>query len=69
MERTLIEKIKEKTGQQIKVAGFVHTIRDQGSIKFLIIRDISGVIQVVITRASAEALKIAESLKIGRAHV
>jgi len=64
MERTLIEKIKEKAGQQIKVAGFVHTIRDQGSIKFLIIRDISGTIQVVVTKAKPEALKISESLSL-----
>jgi len=64
MKRTLIEKIKERTGQQIKIAGFVHTIRDQGSIKFLIIRDISGTIQVVVTKASTEALKIAKSLSL-----
>jgi aspartyl-tRNA synthetase len=64
MERTLIEKIKEKIGQQVKIAGFVHTIRDQGSIKFLIIRDISGTIQVVITKNSADASKVAETLSL-----
>lgn len=64
MKRTLIEKIREKVGKQIKIAGFVHTIRDQGSIKFLIIRDISGMIQVVVTKASPEALKVAKSLNL-----
>jgi len=64
MKRTLIEKIKERTGQQIKIAGFVHTIRDQGSIKFLIIRDISGTLQVVVTKTSPEALKVAKSLSL-----
>lgn len=64
MKRTLIEKIKEKVERQIKIAGFVHTIRDQGSIKFLIIRDISGTIQVVVTKTSPEALKIAKSLSL-----
>jgi len=64
MKRILIEKIKEEAGRQIKIAGFVHTIRDQGSIKFLIIRDISGTIQVVVTKAKPEALKIAESLSL-----
>ncbi|MFH2004774.1 MAG: OB-fold nucleic acid binding domain-containing protein, partial [Bacteroidota bacterium] len=64
MERILIEKIKEKIGQQVKITGFVYTIRDQGSIKFLIIRDISGIIQVVITKASAEAMTVAESLSL-----
>jgi len=64
MERMIIEKIKEKVGQQIKIAGFVHAIRDQGGIKFLIIRDISGTVQVVITKAQSEALKITDSLSL-----
>jgi aspartyl-tRNA synthetase len=64
MKRTLIGKIKEKIGQQVKIAGFVHIIRDQGNIKFLILRDISGTIQVVVTKASPEALKVAKSLNL-----
>ncbi len=64
MERTLIKQIKEKAGQQIKIAGFVQVIRDQGKIKFLIIRDITGTIQVVVSKSSAEALKTASSLSL-----
>ena len=62
MERTHISQIKEIIGQQIKIAGFVRTIRDQGSIKFLIVRDITGTIQVVVTKSSAEALEVTSSL-------
>lgn len=64
MKRVLIKQIKEKIGQQIKIAGFVHTIRDQGSIKFLVIRDITGTVQVVITKSNAEALKTASTLSL-----
>ncbi|OGZ49476.1 MAG: aspartate--tRNA(Asn) ligase [Candidatus Ryanbacteria bacterium RIFCSPHIGHO2_02_FULL_47_25] len=64
MERVHISEIKKYVGQQVKIAGFVQIIRDQGSIKFLIIRDISGIIQVVITKASAEAMATAESLSL-----
>lgn len=64
MERTSIQQIKEKIGQQIKIIGFINTIRDQGNIKFLIIRDISGIIQVVITKANIEAMMVAESLSL-----
>jgi len=64
MERTQIKQVKEKIGEQIKIDGFVHTIRDQGSIKFLIIRDITGTIQVVVTKSSTEALKVASSLSL-----
>jgi aspartyl-tRNA synthetase len=64
MQRTLIGQLKEKIGQQVKIAGFVYTIRDQGSIKFLIIRDITGMIQVVVTKSSSEALKTVSSLSL-----
>lgn len=64
MKRILTKQIKEKVGQQVKIAGFVQTIRNQGSIKFLIVRDISGTIQVVITKSSPEAMKVAESLNL-----
>jgi len=46
----------------LKIAGFVHIIRDQGNIKFLIIRDISGIIQTVVTKANNEAMAISKSL-------
>ena len=64
MERTLIEKIKEKSGQQVKIAGFVSTIRDQGNIKFLIIRDITGTAQAVVTKDAGESFKVAGSLSL-----
>jgi len=64
MKRILTKQIKKKIGQQVKIAGFVQTIRDQGSIKFLIVRDISESVQVVITKSSPEAMKIAESLNL-----
>lgn len=64
MQRILTKQAKEKTGQQVKIAGFVQTIRDQGSIKFLILRDISGTMQVVITKSSPEAMKVAETLSL-----
>jgi len=64
MERTLIGKIKERVGQQVKIAGFVNTVRDQGGIRFLLIRDISGTIQVVITKTKIEALRAAKSLNL-----
>jgi aspartyl-tRNA synthetase len=47
MERTLIKNIKDKIGKQVRIRGRVDTIRDQGKIVFLIIRDRTGKIQVV----------------------
>lgn len=62
MERIYISHVKELVEQQVKIAGFVHTIRDQGGIKFLIVRDITGLIQVVVTKPKTEALTNASAL-------
>lgn len=62
MKRIHVNKIQEYIGQRVKIAGFVQTIRNQGSIKFLLIRDITGVIQVVVTKRYAEVLKITKTL-------
>lgn len=64
MNRVYINKLKEYLGQKVKIDGFVQTIRDQGSIKFLIVRDISGIIQTVITKSNPGAMKVAESLSL-----
>ena len=64
MERVHISEIKKYVGRQVKIAGFVQTIRDQGSIKFLIVRDISGIIQTIITKANADVMTVADSLSL-----
>lgn len=48
MERTLIKDALCKTGSKVTIWGWVHKIRDLGNITFLLLRDRSGVIQVVI---------------------
>lgn len=57
-----IAKIKEHIGKRVKIAGFVQTIRDQGSIKFLLIRDATGIIQVVVAKHRPDALAAAKNL-------
>ncbi|OGF68659.1 aspartate--tRNA(Asn) ligase [Candidatus Giovannonibacteria bacterium RIFCSPLOWO2_02_FULL_45_14] len=61
MGRIHIEKLKENIGKVVKIAGFVQIIRDQGGIKFLIIRDATGIVQVVVKK-NTDAMKPAESL-------
>lgn len=46
MERTFIADVKADTS--VKITGWVDTIRDQGSIAFVILRDKSGSMQVTI---------------------
>lgn len=51
MKRTLIGEAKEKTGEQVTLKGFVQTIRNQKAVQFLILRDHTGLIQVVAERS------------------
>jgi len=46
MERTLIAHLPQAIGQKVKVQGFLHTLRDQKTMQFLILRDITGLVQI-----------------------
>lgn len=60
--RTYIKDIKSQIGSEVLVKGFVQTIRNQGSIKFLMLRDVTGVIQTVVLKSATEAFAIANEL-------
>lgn len=64
MDRTYISELKEKIGKTITIFGWVETIRDQGSIKFLSIRDISGKIQVVVLKSNVKIFDLVKSLTL-----
>ncbi len=52
MSRTHISQVGTKIGSEVELFGFVQAIRDQGKIKFLILRDITGTIQCVVLGSS-----------------
>lgn len=60
MKRTKISDLSSVIGTTIKVAGFVHALRDQGKIAFLRLRDNSGSVQIVTGTWKKEVF---ESLK------
>ncbi len=55
MERTTIAQIPERIGQQVCIQGFVHAVRDQKAVQFLVVRDRTGQVQVVVERNDANA--------------
>ncbi len=61
MERTYIKDLPQKAGQNVALFGFVHILRVQSKIIFLILRDISGTVQVVIMKDN-HAFEIAKGL-------
>jgi aspartyl-tRNA synthetase len=49
-----VQSIGEHAGETVIVRGFVHAIRVQSRVIFLILRDITGMIQLVVTKDSSE---------------
>jgi aspartyl-tRNA synthetase len=64
MERIKVRQLKEKIGEEVLIKGWVHGIRKQGKITFLIIRDVSGIVQCVYFEQAPEILSIIESLSL-----
>ena len=57
MERILTNEIKSNIGKEVMLKGWVHAVRDLGSVCFLIIRDRAGIAQVVLDQR-AEVAKL-----------
>lgn len=58
MKHLTFDELKELEGKEVAISGWVQTIRDQGSIKFLIIRNTAGLFQAVVFKSS-EAFNLA----------
>ncbi len=50
-----IKTLSDKIGEQVSVRGWLHHVRRQGKLTFLVIRDNTGYIQSVVKPASGEA--------------
>ena len=53
VERALIRDAKEKIGEVITLKGFVQTVRNQKAVQFIILRDHTGLIQIIAERFEA----------------
>jgi nondiscriminating aspartyl-tRNA synthetase len=47
-------RLREHAGMRVRLCGFVHAVRDQKRMQFVILRDASGLAQVVHEKSSAE---------------
>ena len=48
LARVLSSELQSRVGSNVRLAGWVHRIRDLGGVRFLVVRDRSGMAQVVI---------------------
>ncbi|MRR31326.1 aspartate--tRNA(Asn) ligase, partial [bacterium] len=56
MQRTFIGELRSHIGEKVQIQGFLQTLRDQKKMQFLIIRDLTGLVQVAFWKANDEAL-------------
>lgn len=61
IERTHIKDLKDHTDKSVSIAGFAHTIRDQNKIIFLLVRDVTGIVQTVV-KTGSDAFDTAKKL-------
>ena len=63
MERIYIKDIKNKIGEEVKIAGWVDVRRDHGKLIFIDLRDMSGKVQMVALPDHKEAHNAASKLR------
>ncbi len=56
MKRTLISQLGQHIGHHVTLKGWIHTLRDQKRMQFLILRDHTGPVQVVLRKAQHPGL-------------
>ncbi|HEY8392730.1 MAG TPA: amino acid--tRNA ligase-related protein, partial [Capillibacterium sp.] len=64
MERTLAKEAQQKVGRRVLLCGWVHRLRDLGNLTFLLLRDRSGLIQVVLEGKEHPALRLETVVKV-----
>lgn len=56
MDRTYISDVKNRLGESIKVQGFVENFRDSKSMAFIVLKDITGKLQITIEKEKSPQL-------------
>ena len=64
MERTHIGELAQYIGKEVRIRGRVDTVRDQGKIQFIMVRDRSGIVQTVAWYGDEEVFKTAKTLTL-----
>lgn len=62
--RIQVKELATKIGETVTIAGFVHSVRNQGKIAFLRVRDESGSVQVVSGTWNADVFAVVKDLSL-----
>ena len=60
--RIYAKDVSQNVGHDITLAGFAQTIRDQGKIIFIVLRDTTGIVQCVVLNHNKKAFSVAKNL-------
>jgi aspartyl-tRNA synthetase len=50
MDRCMIGALRDSIGKSVTIQGWLQTLRDQKKMQFLVVRDVSGAVQVVFEK-------------------
>jgi nondiscriminating aspartyl-tRNA synthetase len=62
ISRKLIKDLPNFIGQNVTICGFVNAVRNQGGIKFILLRDHTGYLQNVVLKSNTSAFELAGNL-------
>ena len=62
ISRKLISELPNFIGQNVTICGFVNTVRNQGGIKFILLRDHTGYLQNVVLKSNTTAFELTGNL-------
>ncbi len=62
LKRIMVKELSHHAGEKVCIKGFLHDLRDQSKVKFLIMRDISGMAQAVALAETPEVFKEASKI-------
>ncbi|MDR0553230.1 MAG: aspartate--tRNA(Asn) ligase [Treponema sp.] len=63
LAKEMAEAARTRGGEEAEAAGWVHRIRDMGGIRFVLLRDRSGIVQLVLSEELGSAGKSAPALE------
>lgn len=61
MKRRWVRDLGDAVGQEVMVQGWVHSVRDQKRMQFIVVRDLTGTVQVTLEKAGNPGLAEAVS--------
>jgi len=64
MQRIYIKDLSRHVGKDVVIEGFVNTLRHQGGIKFMLVRDVTAKVQTVVLKQNTDSFVVVGDLSV-----